>query len=89
MNESGIPSLIERNDTLRSIVFCPTSRTSFCVALAVFWSDTVPSLQEKSEIGPSIKCIVSRLLGGFDDPDLFFGGDSRRRAPNRTIIVKQ
>ena len=88
MNESGIPSLIDRKAALRSIVFCPTRRTSLCVALAVFWSDAVPSLQEKSEIGPSTKCIVSRLLGDFDDPDLFFGSDSRRRAANWSIIVE-
>lgn len=63
MNESGIPSLIERNDALRSIAFCPTRRTSFCVALAVFSIATVPSLQEKSESRPGTKCIDSRLLG--------------------------
>ena len=58
MDESEIPSLIERNDSLRSPTSCPTDTISF-------WTDMVPSLQEKSEIGLSIECILSRLLVGF------------------------
>ena len=88
MNESGLPSLIERIEALRSVASFPTRRTSWCVALAVTWTDTVPSLPEKSESGPSIKCIVSRLLGNFDNPDPFFGGDIRRRPANWSIMVE-
>ena len=44
MNEFGIPSLIERNDALRSIAVFATRWTSFCVALEVFLIDTVSSL---------------------------------------------
>ena len=58
MNESELPSLMDRNDSLRFLISCPTATTSF-------WTDMVPSLQEKSEIGLSIECIVSRLLVGF------------------------
>ena len=58
MDESEIPSLIERNESLRSPTSCPTDTISF-------WTDMVPSLQEKSEIGLSIECILSRLLVGF------------------------
>ena len=82
MDESEIPSLIEQNDALRSLTCCPTDTISF-------WTDTVPSLQEKLEFGPSIKCVVSRLLGDLDGPDLSLSGESRRRDADWTIIAEQ
>ena len=86
MNVSRIPNFIKSNDFLKSFLPWPSRTISSFMALAVFLSDNIFSLQEKSEIRTKYHAYSLSSLGGCDDPNPFFG-DTHRRAAGWTLTV--